>query len=87
MPGELNIVPEMCIRRDIVKKGKEVVSDDLYICSKVDQNDERCDAYINPSWFCDHGGCYLSSLPAKAQTAKQKKVNALKASKRAAKGG
>jgi hypothetical protein len=53
MPGELNIIPEMCIRRDVIKKNDKLISDDLYVCTKVDPADE---------------------------------VNALKASKRAARG-
>jgi hypothetical protein len=86
MPGELNIIPEMCIRRDVIKKNDKLISDDLYVCTKVDPADERCIAYINPSWWCKRGGCPLSSVPSKALAEQAKKVNALKASKRAARG-
>jgi hypothetical protein len=85
MPIPLNIIPEMCIRRDIKKTGKKVVSDELHICSKVDR-DECCLAYVSPAYWCRREGCPLTSLPSKEMTAKQKQVNALKQSKRDARG-
>lgn len=81
----LNIMPEMCIRRDIVKKDKKVISDQILICNHAD-DDECCTAYPNPTYWCVRGGCPLSSLPSRLQVAKQHTTNALKASKRKARG-
>ena len=53
-------------------------------CSKVDE--DRCIAYAFPSARFRVGGCALCSIPAKKSASTKQTVNALKASKRAARG-
>jgi hypothetical protein len=45
-----------------------------------------CDAYISPDAWSRRGGCPLSTVPSPEVVKAQKKVNALKASKRKARG-
>jgi len=53
-------------------------------CDKMDQG--VCSSYSRPYTLFRTGGCALCSIQIKADTKDQKKVNALKASKRAARG-
>lgn len=81
----MNIMPELCIRRDIVKDKDKILSDEILVCNHSDE-DECCTAYPNPTYWCVRGGCPLSSIPARKTVEQAKKVNALKASKRKARG-
>jgi hypothetical protein len=82
----MNIMPEVCIRRDIIKdKDGKLISDEILICNHSD-DDEWCMAYPNPEYWCKKGGCPLSSIPPKKSAEVAKKINALKASKRKARG-
>jgi len=70
---------EMCTRVE-GPEGEEVIVE----CNKLIDN--TCSSYARPyNWF-RRGGCPLCSIPSKAAVAQKGKVNALKASKRSARG-
>lgn len=54
-------------------------------CDRMDQG--VCSAYLRPYALFRSGGCALCSIPSEAVAKAKKKVNALKASKRAVRGG
>jgi hypothetical protein len=54
-------------------------------CDKMDKG--ICSAYSRPYTLFRSGGCALCSIPSEVIAKDQKKVNALKASKRAVRGG
>lgn len=55
------------------------------VCSKAVKVEDRCVAYLKPEAWHRMGGCPLSSIRI-LETESKKKVNPLKASKRAKKG-
>jgi hypothetical protein len=59
-------------------------SNDRGFCEKIGYC--GCDAYASPDAWSRRGGCPLSTIPTPKAVETQKKVNALKASKRAARG-
>lgn len=64
---------------------KEKVHDKCIGCKKVD-SDQFCVVYIKPSiWWDKRGGCSIATHVSK-EAVKEKKVNPLKASKKAKKG-
>jgi len=68
----INAVEQMCFR----ETGET--------CHKLIDN--RCIAYNDPSVWSRRGGCPLCSIPSEKVAIEKKKVNALKASRRAARG-